>query len=132
MMEQSRWELDDCRIRITYTGSGMSGSQLLFPEKNERIEFYWRRRESRCCFVDNLWLLKTTSGIVCYERLLLHKEAIIGAHFYNFFQLRIMVTNVRTPVPLGPLGMYSFFVKFQAVPAISRCAQGVSPTNFCR
>src|SRR5207249_2762873 len=47
-------------------------------------------------------------------------------------QLMASSTKVRTPTPEGPLDMKGLASSSQAVPAISRCAQGVLSANSLR
>src|ERR1700722_16012502 len=47
----------------------------------------------------------------------------------NSYQVSARRTKVRKPTPVAPLAMYGLASSSQAVPAMSRWIQGVSPTK---
>src|SRR5437868_10236132 len=52
----------------------------------------------------------------------------------SYFPSKLLTNSIklRTPIPDGPLAIQLLFSSIQAVPAMSRCSQGVSSTNSFR
>src|SRR5690606_20316857 len=57
---------------------------------------------------------------------------VLPRHHIQRFADRASATSVRTATPVGPFGCHGFASSAHAVPAMSRCAQGVSPVKALR